>query len=570
MGKKTGRKTNYWKKVCVCCVIVILFSAVVYGELLGATDFPHNASRNIVCSDCHSGEPPGKTSDLKYPGDALCGNCHTGERAPFEKTHSSANTSKTYGTWSVACITCHDPHVQHQVSAYGSAGYLFMSSSTSLTSGTEYSTISITGAGWTDHQWQGMLVIGNTASPSPAFYRIYDNTADTLIIEGPLTDTAAGDTFAIVYGALIKGTINYTKTNVMPQVDISGTTKLFRNAGDNSFTNDTPNYDGSPTQGICVVCHTETKWHRRDGSGAVHYPASDCISCHLHKEGFNSPAAGPDGSGDGNDGKSGRGGIRFAADTGNPPDSLKALNDPNASYDPNTKTCTGVYCHSNGADAANRSFKTTPAWNGGLFGANKCGSCHDNPPQYFGQSHYTAAGFMGKEGGHLIGIHFDNIYDGSGGLLAAGPTDPSSHGDPATSTTMTCYLCHNGEVSSTAIDTYALANLSSSAMKCSTCHSAPQSGLITDKSLHVNGIKNVTLANAFTVKSKAQLAGSSIPAGWTRTGTYKTAGSYDSATMNSEDWNSDTKTCTTACHNGQTVTWGAANIACVSCHTDLP
>jgi predicted CxxxxCH...CXXCH cytochrome family protein len=576
MLKKTGRKTNYLKKGCVFFFILMLFSAMVYAELPGAADYPHNESSNAIsCSKCHIGEPPGQESDLAvYPSDVLCGDCHTGNRAPFEKTHSSLNTSETYGTWSVECITCHNAHVQQQVSIYGSASYLYTSSSTSVKSAAEYSTISSNGAGWTPQQWKGMLVIGNTASSPQVFHKIYDNTGDTLTVEGLLTDVAPGDNFAIVYGGLIKNSINYTKTNVTPNMEISGPTKFFRNTGENSFTSGSPTKDDPPmsTQGICIICHTKTLWHKNDGiSSADHYPNNDCISCHHHEEGFKKPSSGDDGSAAGQYSLSGSGGIQiFGAESWTPDDPLKALNDPSAAYNADTKTCSGVYCHSNGADVVNRSFKTTPAWNNGLFGDNKCGSCHDNPPQYDGQSHYTSNGFMGKEGGHLVGIHFDNIYDGSGVLLAAGSTDPSSHGDPTTSTTMTCYLCHNGEISSTAIDTYALANLGSSAMKCSTCHTSPQAGAITDKSLHVNGLKNVTLANAFTVKSKAQLADSSIPAGWTRAGTYKTAGSYDSATMNSEDWHSDTKTCTTACHNGQSATWGATNITCVSCHTELP
>ena len=253
------------------------------------------------------------------------------------------------------------------------------------------------------------------------------------------------------------------------------------------------------------------------------------------------------------------------------------MNAPNAAYDRDSKTCSGVYCHSNGAvdgaNAPNIAYKTTPAWNGGSFDANRCGSCHDNLPQYAGQAHYTSTGFMGKEGGHLVGIHFDNIFDGSAGLLAAGATDPGSHGASATSTTMTCYLCHNGEVSPTPVDTHALDNRGSSSMKCTNCHTSGsatpvQVGSIMNKSLHVNGLKDVTLANT-TVKSKAQLE--TAPAGiWTRSGTYKTAGSYDSASMSSADWDSGTKTCTTACHNNQPVTWGATNITCVSCHTSLP
>jgi len=241
-------------------------------------------------------------------------------------------------------------------------------------------------------------------------------------------------------------------------------------------------------------------------------------------------------------------------------------------------SCRGVYCHSNGAldpnnNNANLVYKNTPTWSVGLFASNdKCGQCHDNPPQYAGQAHYTQSNFMGKEGGHLVGIHFDNIWDGSGALATTGVTGTSSHGNSGTSTTISCYICHYGIVSPSTIDTYAM-NGTSSKFKCSTCHTGSttplQSGSIIDKSLHVNGVKNVTLAN-MTVRSKAQLEDSSIPPVWTRNGTYKTLGSFDTATMSSADWNSGSKTCTTACHNNLSVTWNATGINCVSCHTALP
>lgn len=235
--------------------------------------------------------------------------------------------------------------------------------------------------------------------------------------------------------------------------------------------------------------------------------------------------------------------------------------------------CSDVYCHSNGADGANRAYKTTPTW-GSTFGANKCGQCHDNPPQYTGQSHYNSAGFMGKEGGHLVGVHFDNIYTGGTGLASAGTGNTNSHGNSLYSTTISCYICHSTVVSSATIDTYALDNVASSAMKCSNCHSGAsptplQNGVIADKTLHVNATKNVALVNAFTMKSKAQLRDGSIPAVWTRNVGYKAAAAYDSSTINSTGWDSGTKTCTTTCHNNQPVTWGATNVTCNSCHTDL-
>lgn len=254
---------------------------------------------------------------------------------------------------------------------------------------------------------------------------------------------------------------------------------------------------------------------------------------------------------------------------------FKQYNPPSAtkSGTGNSTVCDNVYCHSNGADGANRAYKSTPQW-GSTFGANKCGGCHDNPPQYAGQGHYNSSGFMGKEGGHLVGIHFDNIYTGTTGLASAGTGNTNSHGNSLYSTTIACYICHSNVVSQTPVDTYALYNVSSSAMKCSNCHTGAtptplQNGAIADKGLHINGTKEVAFVNAFSMKSKAQLRDESRPSMWTRNAGYKTPGAYDSATINSSDWNPGTKTCVTACHNNQPVTWGDTGVTCSSCHTDL-
>ncbi|MFL5406059.1 MAG: CxxxxCH/CxxCH domain c-type cytochrome [Myxococcales bacterium] len=50
-------------------------------------------------------------------------------------------------------------------------------------------------------------------------------------------------------------------------------------------------------------------------------------------------------------------------------------------FDPNTLSCSGVYCHGNGADLANDTkFQLrTPVWTGGTSQAF-CGSCHGLPP----------------------------------------------------------------------------------------------------------------------------------------------------------------------------------------------
>jgi predicted CxxxxCH...CXXCH cytochrome family protein len=261
---------------------------------------------------------------------------------------------------------------------------------------------------------------------------------------------------------------------------------------------------------------------------------------------------------------------------------LKSKNDLTA-YRAGTSTatvCYKIYCHSNGASGtgSNLAVAASPAWGTPLTG-NKCGACHDNPPQYASagagiagaNSHYNASGFMGKEGGHMVTIHFDNIYNrvAGSGLLITGTTVDSSHGNASVATTMACYVCHSGIVSDTTIDTYSMDGTSSS-FRCGACHGALQAGAITDKSKHVSGSVTVVFA-PITVKSKAQLRTTSIPAGWTRTGTYGSSGSYDStsAALNSGTWTPATKTCAVACHNGNSIQWGDTTVTCLNCHNRL-
>jgi hypothetical protein len=52
--------------------------------------------------------------------------------------------------------------------------------------------------------------------------------------------------------------------------------------GWHSFADGDPAYDG-----ICEVCHTNTLFHRNDGTGAPgHHTAQDCRPCHLHENDF--------------------------------------------------------------------------------------------------------------------------------------------------------------------------------------------------------------------------------------------------------------------------------------------
>jgi hypothetical protein len=67
----------------------------------------------------------------------------------------------------------------------------------------------------------------------------------------------------------------------------SVTVKFLGSTGINSFA------DGDGTNdGICEVCHTATKYYRRDGSGFANHSGGanqsgkNCTSCHSHNTGF--------------------------------------------------------------------------------------------------------------------------------------------------------------------------------------------------------------------------------------------------------------------------------------------
>ena len=247
-------------------------------------------------------------------------------------------------------------------------------------------------------------------------------------------------------------------------------------------------------------------------------------------------------------------------------------------------TCETVYCHSNGKSTSLTlaDYRQTPNWYGGTFGANRCGSCHDNPPQYAGQSHYTPVSTIGDNGrglppfretGHMVGIHFMNTYAGNKktGFLGFSSSGNKAHGNAGLATTISCYICHSGIVDGTVIDTYTMTGTGSD-FRCSNCHNASsrtplQVGQIANTALHINGRKDVAFSPS-TFRTKAQLANVANALGWTRNGTYKAAGAYDSFDLSVATWNPASKTCLTACHvNQPNITWGA-QLKCVSCHAN--
>jgi predicted CxxxxCH...CXXCH cytochrome family protein len=216
-------------------------------------------------------------------------------------------------------------------------------------------------------------------------------------------------------------------------------------------------------------------------------------------------------------------------------------------------TCSSVYCHSNGYNNSGYAYVTTPDWHGGTFSGDKCASCHGNSPSTGGKAGSSA------HTAHVVGIHYQDVYSGTTGKT-------TGHGDPTTSTTINCNVCHS--------DTVAV-NTNDSNTVCVTCHTGGSAkgavAIAATSTLHINGTPDVVFGG-FSVKSKAQVRDNittvdELNTSWTRN-SYKTTGSTDTSRRTPSYAGG---TCSTVdCHNGNSVAWTATNISCKSCHTSLP
>jgi len=286
--------------------------------MVSALDFPHEPSNPILpglsCLNCHdldsmeakllkpSTPHPEMDGDDTNPNN-LCWSCHTGPQlAPYRVPHSSQQTGNQFGEWFIECRTCHWPHSQLQFKVYGEQSYLASGTLTQATSGPMFSTLTDAAANWQVDEHAGRVIYPNLNAQNPVnpgtpldnlSYRVLSNTATTLTLDGriDLTRIAPGDSYAIIYGKLIKDAIK------VPGSGEPGTwkkVKFFRNSGANSYADSDSTLDG-----VCQVCHTKTGHFRNDGSGddQMHCNANrgnpngtageTCTAkCHKHIGGF--------------------------------------------------------------------------------------------------------------------------------------------------------------------------------------------------------------------------------------------------------------------------------------------
>ena len=272
---------------------------------------------------------------------------------------------------------------------------------------------------------------------------------------------------------------------------------------------------------------------------------------------------------------------------------LRFLNHSSAGYDKNgTKKCSNIYCHSNASrmeSESNAKANTSLAWTDTYANhpeLDRCAQCHGNQPT------------TGAHAAHSVGVHTfndgvmidGNIYNGVSGKLPIINKPNTAHGNPNNSTTIGCYICHFGTITTAANDKNT---------KCVVCHytgnprgaALKGNASIANLKNHVNGMRDVQF-NPIQVMSKAQVRpkGASktsnsgfdfYSAVWTRT-SYKSMStlSYDKAKLaldTASMWHPGAamaSSCTNiACHNGRPVNWNLANFndpnKCMDCHNAL-
>jgi predicted CxxxxCH...CXXCH cytochrome family protein len=253
--------------------------------------------------------------------------------------------------------------------------------------------------------------------------------------------------------------------------------------------------------------------------------------------------------------------------------SVKTKNAPTDQFDQiatgTNVVCMAVYCHSNGYVSPSTNtyrYVTTPNWYDPSPWAtvDRCGKCHGNSPNTNGMTGSPA------HAAHVVGVHYKDLFSGTNGKMTAtgAPGSGSAHGDPATSGTINCNICH--------IDTVKV-SYNDKNIVCATCHTgAAGKGVVTvdsSNTSHVNGIVNVSF-DPSTLRSRTQVRDDitkvdKLNANWTRTNGYKASNSYDASKVTPQYL---AGTCASvSCHNGTTMQWSAAGpLSCSACHKGLP
>jgi hypothetical protein len=181
-------------------------------------------------------------------------------------------------------------------------------------------------------------------------------------------------------------------------------------------------------------------------------------------------------------------------------------------------------------------------------------------------------------------LHRKDISSGTSGVIPESgyPGSGAAHGDPDTSTTISCNICHAATVGWTDKAEYSTQSGSGAESACNRCHDgfiafSNAAGVIKDRSMHVNGNRDLVFKSG-TFNIKAQLQNSTFNTYYGGNGSgpitrnsYKLdAGSHDTVPdFRGLNWYiPENKSCAVICH-WEIVSWGTPDIGCSSCHMEL-
>lgn len=288
-------------------------------------DPPHDQTNGISCGTCHTYSmwwqysPVDNLPDLTYGAivNTLCMTCHDNSgSAPAVVGHSAAaiGSAKYHdGLWTEGCTVCHDPHLQSQLSyaatdgdqLYITRGTIVSVFSDADTTTFEYRLDRAVSPAWQDTaSWsaktgsgRGLHVVIDVGDNLMVFEIMsVQEVPDTLItVRGNFDPSMAGKSFGLIYGQLIRNQVQIP-SGARRSVKFFDAATLFT-AQDGTPLAGGPvdlRPDQLEPQGICQVCHTETKYYQPASGGHFQEP---CRKCHQHESGFGHAGSGATGTG---------------------------------------------------------------------------------------------------------------------------------------------------------------------------------------------------------------------------------------------------------------------------------
>lgn len=275
------------KKIMVLAGFFLLGPVAIGHSYYYENSTPHNRTNNIDCVDCH-GEPDWTGQNPLLPNLLKdgCTSCHNNQSgAGYSKT-SAPYVQTHHGD----CWKCHRNHDVRQLNpdpsvvtgTFSNASYDSGSNATTFT----VNSYTVVDALWSDPvDWNAKtgpdrgLILWVTSADGSDSFEVTSADASAITVKGDLPATT-DNSFALQYGQMIRTTLN-NKPVIFTGPETFTDNDLL--AGD--LDQDGVNDDSTP-DGVCQVCHTQTKYWRSDGTRADHNAGLDCVDCHAHDNAF--------------------------------------------------------------------------------------------------------------------------------------------------------------------------------------------------------------------------------------------------------------------------------------------